>query len=216
MINRRFSSIVILVGVVIAAFLAWQGYEYLKHRGLAGLSVVVLPDDSALTLDGNSVKPGRLYLTPGVHNLKATRADFGDDTKTINTADIQKGDVIYMLPKASTLAAKDWLVQHPAVQRAREAAGGAEAERERRLLISNYPFLDKLPQENLHYKIDYSINSQQVVSLTITTLAIINGPADYPNYVQNTKAYRQEAINFLKQNGVDVSTFKITYIPDLQ
>jgi hypothetical protein len=202
--------------VILLGFLLWQGVVYFKHRGLVGVTVAVLPDDSSLFIDGQKTKPGKVYLTHGIHNLIATRPDFGDDNKTLDTAYIQKKETVYMLPVATTLAAKDWLVLHPDIQKRREAAGGSEAERIRQELLKKYPFLDRLTYENLHFKIDYSVDDKQKINIRITTLAIINGPADYPSYVAYSKNYQQEAAVYLKKNGVDISKYNVTYIPDLK
>ena len=209
----RLAVYIFLVILVLA--LAWQTVVYFQHRGKIGVDVVVLPSDSSLRLDGKSAKPGKIYLTPGNHTFVASRVYFDNDVENINTADITKGETIYMLPAANSSAAKIYLQQHPDIQQEREAAGGAESERIRELLLKKYPIISKLPQENLHYKIDYSVDTNQKFSLKITTYGIINGPSDYTTYVEQTKAYKQEALDFLKQNGVTPNSYPIAYVPNL-
>jgi hypothetical protein len=213
--NKNLKLGLFILGLFVAIALSFNIFNYIHHRGLVAVRVAVLPSDSSLTVDGKNTKPGKLYLTRGRHALEATRQDFGKDVKDINTDDISAGTVIYMLPAANSQAARIWLLQHPDIQRQREAAGGSESERLQVLLIKKYPIISKLPKENLHYKIDYSVDNDQKFSLTITTYGIINGPSDYNKYVQQTKAYKQEALEFLKQNGVEPSTYPITYIPNL-
>lgn len=206
-----FLGLALLVGLL----LAWQFINSNQHKGLVKIRVSVLPSDSRLTVDTKPVKPGNVYLSAGSHKFVASRVDFEDDTKTIDTSDIAKNQVIYMLPVANSTSAKNYLLRRPDVQKQRESAGGSESERIRNLLVKKYPVIVKLPQETLHYKIDYSIDSNQNFSLSITTYAIINGPGDYTNYIQQTKDYRQEALDFLQKNNVAPNTFSITYLPIL-
>lgn len=201
--------------VLFALTIAWQTVDYFKHRGKVGVNIAVVPADSTLKIDGVQTKPGKIYLIKGTHHLVASRTYFDDDIKNINTADITKNETIYMLPAANSAAAKAYLEQHPDIQQQREAAGGAEAARIQALLNAKYPILSKLPYETLHFKVDYSVDANQNLSLTVTTYGIINGPSDYPLYVQQTAAYKQEALAWLKQNGVGPTTYPITYIPNL-
>jgi hypothetical protein len=208
----RFVAVLFMLAILI---IGWQVAIYYRHRGLTSVKVAVVPDDSHLTVDGRATKQGTLYLSPGSHKLVASRPLFENDVKNINTADVSPQQTIYLLPTPNSAEAKAWLAQHPEIQREREAAGGAEAQRVQQLLIKKYPITSKLPHETLHYKIDYSLGSNQELSLVITTFGIINRPSEYPQYVEQTKEYKQEALDFLKLNGVNPSTYPITYVPNL-
>lgn len=213
--KRLIKPVVIVLAIFLVILFGWQALQYYRHRGMTAVKVAVLPDDSSLKIDGKSVKPGRVYLTAGTHKLIASRVLFEDDTESINTADITKNETIYMLPKAVSGAAKAYLLQHPDIQQQREAAGGAESDRIRALVLKKYPIISKLPEETLQYKIDYSLDANQKLSLTITTYGIINRPSDYPQYLQQTKDYRAAALEFLKQNGVSPTTYPINYVPNI-
>jgi hypothetical protein len=213
--NRLIKPIALILAGFLVVFFGWQAVQYYRHRGLTAVKVTVLPSDSSLKIDGKAVKPGKLYLTAGTHKFVASRALFEDDTKTISTSDIAKNETIYMLPKAVSGAAKVYLLQHPDIQQQREAAGGAESDRIRALVLKKYPIIAKLPQETLRYKIDYSLDSNQKLSLTITTYGIINRPSDYPQYLQQTKDYRAEALDFLKHNNISPNTYPISYVPNI-
>jgi hypothetical protein len=214
-VNKNLKLGLVLLGALVAIILGFNLISYIQHRGQAAVRVEVLPSDSSLTVDGKNTASGKIYLVKGTHRLVASKPDFDNDIKNINTDDIPASTIVYMLPGANSQAAKQWLLHHPDVQKQREAAGGAEAERLQTLLTKKYPIISQLPKENLHYKIDYSVDSDQKFSLTITTYGIINGPSDYDKYIQQTKTYKKEALDFLKQNGVDPNTYPITYIPNL-
>jgi hypothetical protein len=209
--NRRF---VIAAVIMIIVLVLWAIISTVQHAGKTKVKIVALPHDSSLSLDGQAIKEGSIYLKPGSHKFTATRQFFGDLTKTVNTKDLAAGQVLYLMPLANSAQALQWLTDHPETQTEREAAGGVESEQIQTALLKKYPVLAKLPQENLHYKIDYSIDSSQTLKLHITTYGIINGPADYPTYVQQTKSYRQEALDFLSQNGLKSSDVAIDYTPN--
>lgn len=211
--SRRIRQIASIIVVLILFFAAWQSVLYFQHRGKIKIAVSVLPNDSKLTVDGKTSKAGSIYLVPGQHTLTASRQDFTTDTQRINTADFEKGDVVYMLPRPDSVAAKKWLAEHPEVQVQRESAGGVESVRIRRALLKKYPILASLPVENLHYKIDYSVDDNNNAKLTITLYPIINGPQDKSRYTQQLKDYKQEALDYLKKKKVNLDQFKIEYSP---
>lgn len=71
-----------------------------------------------------------------------------------------------------------------------------------------------LPKETLDYRIDYTQagdNNQYVY--TITLYAVINGPQDRPQYEQELKQYKQEALDYIKSQNIDPSTLTINYVP---
>jgi hypothetical protein len=214
-INKQLRTVLLIFGVLVALLIGWQAYESYKHRGQIAVNIVVLPSDSKLTVDNAPTKPGKVYLIKGSHKLVASRSDFGNDIKTISTYDVKKGDSIYMLPVANSDAAKKWLMQHPDVQRDREAAGGAEAERIRRIIVSKYPILNNLPYENLHFKIDYSLDDNNKLSFVITLYAIINRPSEHAQYVQQLQQYKAESLQYLKDSKIDPTKFTIKYIPNV-
>lgn len=211
---KRFKTVSYLVAIVIIAVVVWQIAVYVGHRGMVGVNIQAVPSDSTLKIDGQPSRLGRVYLKVGTHKLLASRQYFDDDIKTINTSDITKGEIIYMLPAPNSAQAKFYLLEHPDIQKQREAAGGVEAQRIQALLLKKYPVIAKLPHETLDFKVDYSLDPTQKLSLVITTYAIINGPSDYRQYLSQTKQFRQEALDFLKKNGVEANTYPISYIPD--
>jgi len=104
--SKRLRALLLGLGAIFVLFLAVQVYQSFQHRGKVGVRVAVLPNDSILYVDSKKTKPGKIYMTKGSHTLLASRVDFGNDTKTINTADVTKNETIYMLPAANTPAAK--------------------------------------------------------------------------------------------------------------
>lgn len=213
--NSSQKRLLIVAGMVIAVVLALYAGLVISRLGKFKLEVVAAPHDSILTMDGQPLKEGVIYIAKGAHTFTAERQYFEKVIKKVDTVDLEKGQKLYLMPSASSEDAIKWLQEHPEVQQEREAAAGAEQEQIAAKFLKRYPILSKLPAENLHYKIDYSISNDQKVKLLITTYGVINGPADYPNYLRQTKEYRQEALNFINENGAKPSDFTIEYIPKI-
>lgn len=70
--------------------------------------------------------------------------------------------------------------------------------------IKNY----QLITENEQYKIRLLDSTY-----TITLYAIINRPDQYDSYQDQLREYKQNALNYLKKSGVDVTKVKIIYEP---
>lgn len=81
-------------------------------------------------------------------------------------------------------------------------------------LEEEHPIVSKLPHEDSHYKIEYSVTSDQNLKLKITLYAILNRPDQYQQYKADAKQYKQEALDFLKDNDADPAKYKIEYVPD--
>ncbi|MEK7599555.1 MAG: hypothetical protein AAB462_00780 [Patescibacteria group bacterium] len=207
--------VLVVFGLVLVVVLGFNITTYIKHRGMVKITVAVLPSDSTLLLDDKKVKPGGIYVTAGSHKLTASRQYFTTVSKTINTTDSNSSDIIYLMPSPDSEEAKKWLEEHPKEQLAREAQGGVEAVKTQTLLDDKYPVIKKLPEYNSRYKIDYALDSNNNISFSITLYAIINRPEQYPQYQQQLKQYKAEALKFLTDNKINVQKTPITYTPDV-
>lgn len=81
------------------------------------------------------------------------------------------------------------------------------------LLEKKYPIVQKIPHQTLHYKIDYTVQSDGSLKLIVTLYAILNRPDQYNTYLAQLAQYKQEALEYLRQNGADPANFSITYDP---
>lgn len=207
---RLFAAFVaILIVLVGGAYL----HSYISHRGKFKLVVEVVPADSQLYLDGKKTKAGNVYVTFGNHELKASRQYFDTVKKTVSSYDAGSG-IIYLMPIPTSQEAKDWLLDHPDVQKKREYVGGLEATAAQKELAKKYPIINKLPVYNSQYKIDYSIGSDGKLSFSVTLFGILNRPSQYNQYLSQLQQYKAEALKFLVDNHIDPSKYKITYTPN--
>ncbi len=65
--------------------------------------------------------------------------------------------------------------------------------------------------ENERYKIRYD---EQSDTYTITLYAIINNPSQYETYKSELKEFKQEALRYLTDKGVNIEKAKIVYEPE--
>jgi hypothetical protein len=205
------NKLVWLISTVIVLLIFWSGVILFQHWGKVKANIQVLPADSTITLDGDEIKSGTVYLSPGIHTFSASRQYFDRVTKQIDTKNINSAP-IYLMPIPNSENARGWLSEHPDVQRQREAQGGTESNSTQEKLTKNNSVLDKLPVDTLDYRIDYSVDSNDNISFTITLYAVNKNPQQYTQQLQQFKA---EALQFLKSNGVSPSNYSIKYIPSL-
>jgi hypothetical protein len=202
--------------VFIVVVLAYSAVFYFNHRGLVKVVVKPIPSDSLVTIDGKDIKAGTIYLKPGVYTFSASRQYFDSIMYKVNTTYIPKSHVVYLLPLPNSVAAKQWLNQHPLEQQEREAVGGLNSETTQSRLTRKYPIINKLPVYNSHYRIDYSISQGDNITFSITLYAIINQPSQYAQYQAQLSQYKTEALQFLSSNGIDPSLYQIKYTPNVQ
>jgi hypothetical protein len=177
------------------------------------VEVIVLPEDSSLTLDGNSIKAGRMFLPKGKHQFKATRQDFEDVTVAVDTATLDAKQPIYVMPNPVSDKALQWLAEHPDVQAEREAGGGAEAQAVGNQLIDNYPFIGLLPHETSNFIVGYGLSEDNKLSLQVTLMPYALKSDSI--YKQQLFDIKQDALRWMSDNGIDPSKYNTTYTPDV-
>jgi hypothetical protein len=206
--TRRKVLVLFLVGLVTILGIVFMFVS--RNSGLA-VSVVALPGDSKIELDGVPIKAGRVKLTPGKHVLKASRQHFDDVQVEIDTANLDTKKIVYLLPGATSPEAIKWLNENPSIQREREAAGGEEAITKQRQLLTQYAVIEKLPYETLDYKIDYAVSASGEVSFTVTLYPLARPSS--PDYQTQLDQIKQQANNYLSAHGVDTTAAQIVYTP---
>lgn len=207
--------LVVVLVLIIMGVVGLFGANYAGHYGKIKVTVHAIPDDSNITLNGSPVKEGAVFLKPGHYTFKATRKDFGPVQNTIDVHKKDRPQTIYLLPTPDTAAAIEFLRQHPEIQQQRERQGGVNSAATQTSLTKKYPILLKLPAYTSHYRIDYSLDSQQKISFAITLYAIVNNPNQYQQYLQQLQQYKAEALQFLNSNGIATNTVPITYTPSV-
>jgi hypothetical protein len=75
------------------------------------------------------------------------------------------------------------------------------------------PLIQSLPKSTTHYKIDYRVESDRSLSLTITLFAVLNRADQLPQYRAQLVEYKAEALAWLGSKGVNPTDYKTTYLP---
>lgn len=216
MINQSLKKLLILGGTAALLLLVgWGVVIHLSHRGLAKIKVKAIPGDSVVRVDNKIVRGTTLYISPGTHNISASRQYFQPVSQEINTRTMKPTATVYLLPVPNTKEAFDYLSSHPEIQQEREKRGAVAVNNMQDYLKTRYPILNKLPVYNSHYRIDYALSSDNSISFAVTLYPIINGPGQSAQYEQQLHQYQAEVLQFFKSNGLNPSDFSISYTPPL-
>jgi hypothetical protein len=205
---------IVLAITMIIGLLGWAIFSSLRHRGETAIEIAVAPSDSMITVDNQPSKPGKVYLKPGKHTIKASRQYFTDVSKVVDTKSLKPDQTIYLLPGADSPEAIKWLNDHPEELARRESIGSAQTAANAEVVEKKYPFIKDLPHRTLDYKIDYSLSGEDYkISFQITfyPVAVTPGTSEYK---QQLLQYQQAALKYLKDQGIDTKTANISYSPD--
>ncbi len=203
----------VAVGVIIILLIV---IPLLSRIGKINVKILASPKDSTVLMDGQPASLGDIWITPGTHSFKVSHQYFFEATKTIDTKTIEAEKTIYIILEPDGEKGLQWLKDHPDDQAIREAFGSQRAEEIQTDIPKEFPIVDKLPQETINYKIDYTTYdaSNKKLYLTITLNAILNRPSQLAQYKADLKTYQAEALKFLTDNGVNLDNVVITYEPD--
>ncbi len=214
--NQRTRSIIIVLAALAVTVIVFALVIYVPRIGKAEIEVVVVPDDSTLTMDDKPIKQGKLWVESGTHIFKATRQYFGDASVTIDTKTHQTGRAVYVIPNPNTPEARQWLLDHPDQSKILEIPAGIKQDDYTTNLQQNFPIVHMLPKETLNYKIDSpdGIDENGKLMLHIRLYAQLNNGNQMARYKAQLLQDQAEALQFLTSNGVDVNTLSITYTPN--
>jgi hypothetical protein len=196
--TRRWITIGLLVvaGAVIVAVSYFSGP--LSHPGKVAVSVLVLPTNAALTIDGQPAKAGTVYLSPGKHTASASASGWKPKSDTVN---IQPGATtnIDILLDSATNEAEQWQASHQDLYAKAAQRGGQQAATFTKTFEDANPIVKKLPYENeiftIGYRVDPADESGKSIILTI----------------QAAQGYRNAAIDQISKLGFDPTDYKIEF-----
>ncbi|MEX2006671.1 MAG: hypothetical protein WD877_00620 [Candidatus Saccharimonadales bacterium] len=189
----------IIVGIITASAAILLAVQTLIKDPNVGLTVS--PSEATIVIDGNmNVKEGRIYLSPGSHELVASMEGFSTKVIKFNVQGSKFSDVLVLLVPDSTEGV-NWLIDHPQEAIRREGLGGGKfvadiSEKERQLpLIKDLPFIDRV------FRIDYGPSLKNPEDS--------NAIAIYVKYY--TEAGKNEAVEWIKFRGYDPSKLELVY-----
>lgn len=209
---KRRKLLYILAGIVVLG-LAWMVILAFSRAGKVPVTIAVSPADSKITINGKTGKAGTLYLSKGKHTFKATHRYFSDYTKTVDTSTLEKNATIYLLPAPNGPEADAYLSSHPEDVQIRAIAGGKEYTDAVEKTHADYPVISKLPIDAIDYTIDYSVDEQKNVVFEVTLIPVAATPGT-DLYIAQLRDYKKQALEWLKNEGVDIAKANISITPD--
>lgn len=197
----RLSAVIYFFLFVMTALFIYLAYRYIAHYGQYSVNFVSGPRDATLKLNGQELSSRHIYLAPGSYQLTVSQSPFADKSRQISVGPDSPA-TFYITVDASSDNNQYYLRNHADIEADMEEVGGLEANQLGQLSADDNPLTSQLPciASNYDFRIDYGDSNRQ------------KSPTAVAYYVSAaTAATRQEAIDWLKQKGVDVSQQEIIF-----
>ena len=80
-------------------------------------------------------------------------------------------------------------------------------------LEQTQPLVRHLPYDHAHFAVDYHVDEAGGLTLEVELRAILNRPEQLPAYEANLRAYKAEALEWLRSVGADPTAYPIEWRP---
>lgn len=197
----RVSAVIYFFVLLMTALFIYLAYRYIAHYGQYRVSFVSGPRDASLKLNGKELSSRHLYLAAGNYQLTVSQSPFADKSRQISVGP-DAPDTFYITVDASSDNNQYYLRNHPDIEADMEEVGGLEANQLGALSTDNNPLISQLPYiaPNYDFRVDYGNSNRQ------------KSPTAVAYYISAaTEATRKEAVDWLKQKGIDVSQQEIIF-----
>lgn len=195
--NRR-KKLMIIIGVAIIAFLLYQLIIFFSRQGETKVEIIVVPDDSAVSVNNETIKGKTLYLGQGDYTFSATKDGWTTDTQSVQVGKdaLQVG----LIPEPSSEEVKQYLKDNPNIQLQREAIGGLRANLKGQKIQDQNPLIEFLPysQESPPFSIDYGLSKERKGDIFL----LIS---------DSTPNGREAAMDWIRLQGVDPTDLEIYF-----
>jgi hypothetical protein len=189
----------LIIGLLVIGFLGWNIYIQTSRIGKIKVTVSVLPEDAVITVDGEEVGH-TMYLEEGTYKF---RAEFLDFTPAEQEVHISKPLTIKLVPLPDSPAAQTYLIDHPEIQKQREAVAGQEATETGQTTEQKYPYLSQLPVETPAYSIYPGAPEAKAIVPGSTVIAL--------HVSANSPQGRAQAVKRIIDLGIDPSSVEIVF-----
>jgi hypothetical protein len=195
--NQRNKLYVIGAGLV-ALFIFYQIVVALSRAGETKVRLVVVPNDSTVSVNNKVVKGRTLYLGQGEYTFSAKKDGWNTDTQSVHVG--KEAVQVGLIPDPASEQAQQFLKDNPDVQLQREAVGGLRANTKGEELRGNNPIINSLPytQESPPFTIDYGLSQERKGDVFL----IVSDSS--PNG-------REAAVDWIRQQGLDPTNVDITF-----
>lgn len=186
-------SAVIVVSILLLATLIWV---ILSGAGKITVGFVTMPSDSTITVNGRVVSHNT-KLAPGKYKVTLSREGFKTATRYIEVEN-KEGEIFGLSLEADSDIGKKYLEDNPDEITVLENIGAIESRQSADTVTAKLPVINKLPRidpDNL-YAINYGPKDDGTIFILIGNSATQG---------------RKDAINWLKKEGVDITSTDIRY-----
>lgn len=196
-IRNNLRRITVITIIVIIALIGFAIYTNISHSGKVAVTVSIVPGDAHVTLNGNTIASGTIYVPIGSYTVKATKTGYDDYTQKQYIDQSKDTILVTMAPQSDSAKKEVQNNQNQYLQN--ESLGGVAADKEGAAFLDKNPITGALPYENFLYTIGYMTDSSDPsgnsIILTITA----------------TQGYRNAAVEQIRTFGYDPASFKIKF-----
>lgn len=195
--NQRNKLYVIGAGLVVL-FIFYQIVAALSRGGETKVRLVVVPNDSTVSVNNKVVKSRTLYLGQGEYTFSAKKDGWNTDTQSVRVG--KEAVQVGLIPDPASEQAQQFLKDNPGVQLQREAIGGLRANAKGEELRGNNPIINSLPysQDSPPFTIDYGLSQERKGDVFL----IVSDSS--PNG-------REAAVDWVRQQGLDPTDVDIMF-----
>ena len=80
-------------------------------------------------------------------------------------------------------------------------------------LERDQPLAGALPHSTAHYAIDYRVAADGSLDLTVRLFAVLNDAGQLAQYEDQLRAYKAEALEFIRDRGGDPARYRVAFAP---
>ncbi len=189
---------IIGIALLILLSILYFSYTQVSRIDKYAVSIDIFPANAEITIDGNKVNKGTIYLEPGTYTIEAHREGFSKYSGTLGV------DTVYTKPHIMSLEpisedAQKWFNEHRNdYARVRKLSEQAVIESGKHFHEQN-PIASKLPDRAFIYTIGYRADPSDPSGNSI----IIE--------IDAGETYREAALNRIRQLGYDPTDFTINF-----
>lgn len=193
--NQKF----LLIGAAIAfgAMILLAIFFWYQQSQMGRVVTAATPTDLTLMLDGKPIAAtGQIFVTPGKHELFATRRAFVDKKIEFEIAKGETKEItVFLLPDGS--AGEEWVKQNPDQASVLDGIISNDYEQQTEEAFDSYPILSDLPIIDRTFRINHG------QSQTGKAFAL---------YIQaGDQTGRDDALATLRYYGYDPADYEIIY-----
>lgn len=174
-------------------------YRTITTQGKVAVEIIAVPSDAILTLNGEKVSNGTVYLKAGEYTIKATKNGYADFSSAASVVDGVSDQIIAAPLTPESDEAEKWASEHQDDYLNLEGRAGESAQKQGEEFQEKNPIVKRLPSNSLLYSIGYKADTSDPTGNSI----IIEIDAE--------EGYRQAAIYQISQWGYNPADFKINF-----